>query len=78
FRPLGMRNTRFLEPPRENRHRAIGYEWQSNTYRRSVYFSGGFGAGGLVSTASDMAKWDRALNTERLLRRSSLEQLWTP
>ena len=26
----------------------------------------------------DLVKWDAALNTEKLLKRSSLEQMWTP
>ena len=78
FRPFGMRDTRFLEPPRENRDRAVGYEWRQNAYHRSVYFSGGFAAGGLISSASDMARWGRALNTGRLLRRTSWEQIWAP
>ena len=78
FRPLGMRDTRFLEPPGENRNRAIGYERRQNAYHRSAYFSGGFAAGGLISSANDMARWARALNTERLLRRASWEQVWTP
>ena len=26
----------------------------------------------------DMAKWDAALYTDKLLKRSSLEQMWTP
>ena len=26
----------------------------------------------------DLAKWDAALYTEKLLKRSSLEQMWTP
>lgn len=37
-----------------------------------------YGAGSIISTARDMAKWDAALYTEKLLRRSSLDQIWTP
>lgn len=77
FRPLGMRDTKFLEPQKETRDRAVGYEWRDNAYRRTTYFSGGFAAGGLVSSASDVAKWVRALEAGRLLRRESLEQLRT-
>jgi CubicO group peptidase (beta-lactamase class C family) len=34
--------------------------------------------GSLYLTSLDMAKWDAALYTEKLLKRSSLETMWTP
>src|SRR5207253_849351 len=36
-----------------------------------------FSAGSLLSTVEDMAKWDAALYTEKLLKKSSLAQMWT-
>src|SRR5262249_54261038 len=33
-------------------------------------------AGSILSTAEDMAKWDAALYTEKLLKKSSLDQIW--
>ena len=36
-----------------------------------------YAAGSIVSTVRDMAKWDAALYTEKLIRKSSLEQIWT-
>jgi CubicO group peptidase (beta-lactamase class C family) len=35
-------------------------------------------AGAVLSTVVDMAKWDAALYTEKLLKISTLEQMWTP
>jgi hypothetical protein len=32
----------------------------------------------LVSSVSDLVKWDAALDGERLLKKSSLDQMWTP
>ena len=78
FKPLGMKDTQYLEPPGKSKNRAIGYDWAENAFRPSPYFSGGFGAGGLVSTASDLAKWDAALDSEKLLKRNSLKQMFTP
>ena len=78
FRPLGMKDTAYLEPPGKSNGRATGYDWAEGTFRPSPYFSGGFSAGGLVSTVSDMAKWDAALDTEKLLKRSSSAQMFTP
>ena len=37
-----------------------------------------YSAGSLVSTVDDLALWDAALYTEKLLKRSSLEKMWTP
>lgn len=34
--------------------------------------------GSLYLTVYDMAKWDAALYTEKLLKKSSLDQMWTP
>jgi hypothetical protein len=34
--------------------------------------------GGLVSTVTDLATWDAALSTERIVKRSTLELMWSP
>jgi len=34
--------------------------------------------GSLYFTILDLAKWDAALYTEKLLKRSSLDLMWTP
>jgi hypothetical protein len=34
--------------------------------------------GTLYTNVFDMAKWDAALYTEKLIKRSSLDQMWTP
>lgn len=78
FKPLEMLDTSYLAPPGQSAKRAIGYEWVQNGFRPSPYFSGGFGAGGLVSSVTDLARWDAALETEKLLKRASLEQMWAP
>lgn len=78
FRPLGMKNTTYLEPPGKSNNRAIGYDWMEDAFRPSPYFSGGFSAGGLLSTVSDMAKWDAALNTEKLMKQKTLKQMFMP
>ncbi|HVF29774.1 MAG TPA: serine hydrolase domain-containing protein [Pyrinomonadaceae bacterium] len=78
FRPLRMKDTSYLEPFSKGRNRAVGYDWIENSFRPSPYFSGGYAAGGLVSTVADLAKWDAALNTEKLLKRGSLQQMWKP
>src|SRR5262249_44957647 len=37
-----------------------------------------FSAGALLSTVGDMVKWDAALSSQKLLTKSSLNQIWAP
>ena len=36
-----------------------------------------FSAGSILSTVDDLAKWDAGLYTEKLLKKSSLDRIWT-
>jgi D-alanyl-D-alanine carboxypeptidase len=80
FRPLGMTETRANDLRAVIQNRAQGYSWDGRTLHNGEYVSPTqpFAAGMLVSTVADLVKWDGALGTERLLKRSSLEQMWTP
>ncbi|HEV2704977.1 MAG TPA: serine hydrolase domain-containing protein [Pyrinomonadaceae bacterium] len=79
FRPLGMNSTADRDPKYVIRHRASGYEWQQGALTGRDYdLTDVFSAGAIVSTVLDLARWDAALYDERLLRRASLEQIWTP
>jgi D-alanyl-D-alanine carboxypeptidase len=79
FKPLGMNATRNTDPQPIIPNRASGYEWKNEHFEnRPVLLPAiAFSAGSLLSTVEDMAKWDAALYTERLLKKSSLDQMWT-
>jgi D-alanyl-D-alanine carboxypeptidase len=79
FKPLGMDATRSTDPQPIVRNRASGYEWKNDHFEnRPVLLPAiAFSAGTLMSTGEDMAKWDAALYTNRLLKKISLNQLWT-
>ncbi len=79
FKPLGMNATRSTDPQPIVRNRASGYEWKNDHFEnRPVLLPAiAFSAGSLLSTVEDMAKWDAALYTEKLLKKSSLDQMWT-
>jgi CubicO group peptidase (beta-lactamase class C family) len=78
-KPLGMKNTRYNEPPDEKmNNRAIGYDWQENFFRRSPHYFGGYTGGAIISSALDLAKWHQAFYTGKLLKPSSREQMLTP
>jgi D-alanyl-D-alanine carboxypeptidase len=80
FKPLGMNATRSTDPRPVVPNRASGYEWVGDKYEnRPVLLPAiAFSAGTIISTVEDMAKWDAALYGEGLLKRTSLEQMWTP
>jgi len=79
FKPLGMTSTRLNSFQEIIKNRSSGYSRQGENVRNCEYTSPTqpFAAGALVSTVTDMAKWDAALYGEKLLKRSSLEQMWT-
>ncbi len=80
FKPLGMTQTRVNDLHAIIPNRAQGYTWNGKELRNGEYVSPSqpFAAGMLVSTASDLVKWDAALDSEKLLKNSSLKRMWTP
>jgi CubicO group peptidase (beta-lactamase class C family) len=79
FLPLGMTATRSSDPAAIIPNRASGYEWsRGRLERRPALTEAAYGAGAVVSTARDMARWDLALRARRLLQRASYDQMWTP
>jgi D-alanyl-D-alanine carboxypeptidase len=79
LKPLGMSSTRNSNPRDLIPNRARGYMWVKDKWLNvdPITPSAGFAAGSIVSTVGDMAKWDAALYTEKLLKKSSLQQMWT-
>jgi D-alanyl-D-alanine carboxypeptidase len=80
FQPLGMTHTRVNDLQAIIPNRAQGYSWDGAALRNGEYVSPTqpFAAGALVSTVNDLVKWDAALYTEKLLKKSTLEQMWAP
>jgi CubicO group peptidase (beta-lactamase class C family) len=80
FHPLGMAATRNSDPQTVIPNRARGYGLSEGRLinRDPASASSAFAQGALISSVFDMVKWDVALNSEVLLRKSSLEEMWTP
>lgn len=79
FKPLGMNQTANRDPQFIVPNRADGYEWENGKLvGRDYDLTDVFSAGAIVSTALDLAKWDAALRSETLLKKISLDQMWTP
>ncbi len=80
FEPLGMTQTGMADPEAIIPHRASGY-WVNKTgeliNRRPTETSSTLGAGGILSSAHDLVKWDEALYGDQLLSAESKATLWT-
>jgi D-alanyl-D-alanine carboxypeptidase len=80
FDPLGMKNTYGYTAQRLIPGRASGYNKGESGYQNCPYLSmtQPGGAGVLSSTVDDLALWDAALYTDRLVKPESLNLAWTP
>ena len=81
FGPLGMTQTRMADPEAIIGQRASGY-WVNKAgqliNRSPTETSSTLGAGGILSSAHDLAKWDEALYGDHLLSAESKATMWTP
>lgn len=80
FKPLNMKNTGYDHMECLVKNRACGYIVSSDRLENADFFdrSNLQGADGLYSTALDLYLWDRALNTEKLASKATLEKMFTP
>ncbi len=79
FGPLKMNSTADRDPQFIIKNRATGYEWENGKLvGRDYELTDLFSAGAIVSTISDLAKWDIALRDETLLKTSSKNESWKP
>ena len=80
FGPLGMRDSGYDNAAEIIPHRASGYSRQAERFRNSmpIDMSIPHAAGSLYSTVEDMLVWDRALYTEKLVSKKSIEKMFAP
>ncbi len=80
FKPLGMSNTGYDHTETVLKNRASGYNSNGSERVNAEFLdmSQPFSAGALYSTVEDLYKWDRSLYTEKLLKKTSLEKMFTP
>ena len=80
FKPLGMSTTRIISEADIVPNRAAGYRWVEGRLQNQEWVSPMLNTtadGSLYFSILDLAKWDAALYTEKLLHASSLKQMWT-
>jgi len=80
FHPLGMSSTRIISEEDIVPNRAAGYRLVKGELKNQEWVSPKLNTtadGSLYFSILDLAKWDAALYTEKLLKQSSLDQMWT-
>ena len=81
FKPLEMKTARIISEADIIPNRAAGYRLEKGELKNQEWVAPMVNTtadGSLYFSVLDLAKWDAALYTERLLKRSSLDQIWTP
>ncbi len=80
FKPLNMNNSGFENTEEIIKHRASGYSIKEDKIINAAYrnMSNAHASGALYSTIEDLFQWDRALYTEKLIKKTSLEKMFTP
>jgi CubicO group peptidase (beta-lactamase class C family) len=81
FTPLKMTTARVISEADIVPNRAAGYLIMQGQLKNQNWVSPSMNTtadGALYLTVLDMAKWDAALYTEKLLKKSSLDMMWTP
>lgn len=80
FVPLQMRHTAYEGHERVKAVRAVGYSGKDGGFApsASLSMSQPYAAGSIVSTVDDLAKWDAALSSGKLLKAASWQRAFTP
>ncbi|MBA3768121.1 MAG: beta-lactamase family protein, partial [Acidobacteria bacterium] len=78
FKPLGMNATRTTSMADIVPNRASGYALNGDKLQNVQIPLALRPSGAFLSSVLDLAKFDAALYTEKILKKSSLEQMWQP
>jgi CubicO group peptidase (beta-lactamase class C family) len=81
FQPLGMTTARVISEADIVPNRAAGYRLVAGKLKNQEWVSPSTNTtadGSLYFTILDLAKWDAALYTDKLIKQSSRLQMWTP
>ncbi len=81
FKPAGMATARIISEADIVPNRSSGYRLVNGELKHQAWVSPALnttGDGSLYLTVLDLAKWDAALYGEKLLKRASLDLMWTP
>ena len=77
FAPLEMTVTRTTTTTDIVQNRAGGYGWRNGKLENAPDFLALRPSGAFLSTVIDLAKWDAALYSDKILKQSTRDQMWT-
>ena len=81
FKPLGMDSTRIISEADIVPNRSAGYRLEKGELKNQEWVAPSLNTtadGALYTNVLDMARWDAALYTEKLVKKATLDQIWTP
>jgi CubicO group peptidase (beta-lactamase class C family) len=78
FAPLAMTSTRVTSVFDIVANRADGYLWNTDKLFNAENWPAVRPSGAFLSTALDLAKWEAALQSDRMLNASTKQEMWTP
>ncbi len=81
FTPLDMKTTRIISDRDIVMNRSAGYDLIGDQLKNQEYVSPALDStadGALYFSVLDLVKWDAALYTDKILKQSNLELMWTP
>jgi len=79
YKPLGIKTAGDRDPRFVIRNRAMGYEFINGSLTgRDGNLTDLFAAGAIVMSIKDLVKWEGSLRGATLLKRESLNEMWTP
>jgi len=78
FAPAGLTSTRTTNATDIVSHRASGYETSGGKIKNADVWIALRPSGAFLSTVLDLAKWDNALDSDKILTASSRAQMWAP
>jgi CubicO group peptidase (beta-lactamase class C family) len=81
FKPLGMTSTRIISEHDIIPHRAAGYVLENGALKNQRWVSKTVNTtadGSLYFTIEDLAKWDEALESKKLVSETSYREMWSP
>lgn len=76
FEPLGMKQTAYEGHERNGNKRVAGYSGDKKA--APISMTQPYAAGALVSTVDDLALWDAAISSGKLLKAETWKQIFTP
>ncbi len=79
FDPLGMNQTFYDDPRPIIPNRSQGYKFSNDVLvNDALKDPAGYSAGGMLSSADDMLKWMKALNSDVILKEETCQRMFTP